>query len=245
MSTHVVGKPHMSHKKGGRHSKERKSIKINKDNRYLLEHPHLQPLLRYHYPFFSLQFCQFFVCIWAFLVRSIYWPFYYLKKKKSFLVSYKMFFLLVNIFILSTFCLVLVDLKNGVRKSNYRTWWCIRFGECYCIYWHDFKTWGLVDMVRLFTKNGKGEGTRDVGFKENEFPLEYHEFKELEWTKKSSMATLELYYLIMWCMTPFWSLYIYNFTIPSTEFSSDLMNMPMRSRIDLGEIDIIMSIQPF
>ena len=46
-------------------------------------------------------------------------------------------------------------------------------------YWHDFKTWSLVDMVRLFTKNGKGEGTRDVGFKENEFPLEYHEFKEL------------------------------------------------------------------
>lgn len=107
-------------------------------------------------------------------------------------------------------------------------------------YWHDFKTWSLVDMVRLFTKNGKGEGTRDVGFKENEFPLEYH-----EWTKKSSMATLELYYLTMWCMTPVWSIYIYNFTIPSTEFSLDSMKMPIGSRIDLGEIDTVMSIQPF
>lgn len=34
-------------------------------------------------------------------------------------------------------------------------------------------------MVRSFTKSGQREGMTDVGFKKNEFLLEYYEFKDL------------------------------------------------------------------
>lgn len=59
-------------------------------------------------------------------------------------------------------------------------------------YWYNFKIWSMVGRVGLFVKARKREETTDVGFEENEFHLEYSEFKDEDRIKTSLVATLEL-----------------------------------------------------